>query len=184
MYLESVLGKQCNAMEAAKLIGVSERHLWRLLAAYRKEGAAALAHGNRNRIPPNATSSTLKAKVIALASERYQGVNHTHFAELLAEREGIVLSRSTIRRFLTSAGFSSPKHRQSPRHRYRRERMPQEGMLIQIDGSHHRWLEDRGPWFTLLLSVDDATGSVPFALFKMQEDTECHAPQKLVQLKC
>ena len=149
--LNAVLGKQCNATEAAQLIGVSERHLWRLLAAYRKEGAAALAHGNRNRLPANATSSTLKARVIALASERYQGVNHTHFTELLAEREGIVLSRSTVRRLLTSAGLSSSRHRQSPRHRYRRERMPQEGMLVQIDGSHHRWLEERGPYLTLLL---------------------------------
>jgi hypothetical protein len=50
--------------------------------------------------------------------------------------------------------------------------MPQEGMLVQIDGSHHRWLEERGPWLTLLLSVDDATGSVPFALFQEQEDTD------------
>jgi len=50
--------------------------------------------------------------------------------------------------------------------------MPQEGMLVQIDGSHHRWLEDRGPYLTLLLSVDDATGSVPYALLQKQEDTE------------
>lgn len=50
--------------------------------------------------------------------------------------------------------------------------MPQEGMLVQIDGSHHRWLEERGPWLTLLLSVDDATGLVPFALFQEKEDTE------------
>lgn len=170
--LNTVMERRCSVVEAAQLMGVSERHLWRLLAAYRKEGAAALAHGNRNRLPSNATSSTLKAKVIDLASERYQGVNHTHFAELLAEREGIALSSSTVRRFLTSAGISSSKQRKSPRHRHRRERMPQEGMLVQIDGSHHRWLEERGPWFTLLLSVDDATGSVPFALFQMQEDTE------------
>jgi transposase len=170
--LNTVLGKKCNAVDAAQLTGVSERHLWRLLAAYRKEGAAALAHGNRNRLPANATSATLKAKIIALANERYQGVNHTHFAELLAEREGITLSRSTVRRLLTSAGIPSSRHRQSPRHRYRRERMPQEGMLVQIDGSHHQWLEERGPWLTLLLSVDDATGSVPFALFQIQEDTK------------
>jgi transposase len=170
--LNAVLGKQCNATEAAQLIGVSERHLWRLLAAYRKEGAAALAHGNRNRLAANATPATLKAKVIALASERYQGVNHTHFTELLFEREGIVLSRSTVRRLLISAGLSSSRHRKSPRHRYRRERMPQEGMLVQIDGSHHRWLGERGPYMTLLLSVDDATGSVPFGLFQSQEDTE------------
>jgi hypothetical protein len=45
-------------------------------------------------------------------------------------------------------------------------------MLVQIDGSHHCWLEERGPWFTLLLAVDDATGTVPYALFQEQEDTE------------
>jgi hypothetical protein len=50
--------------------------------------------------------------------------------------------------------------------------MPQEGMLLQVDGSHHRWLEDRGPWCTLLLAVDDATGTVPCALFSDREDTE------------
>ncbi len=49
--------------------------------------------------------------------------------------------------------------------------MPQEGMLLQLDGSHHLWLEDRGPWLTLLLAVDDATGTVPYALFREQEDT-------------
>lgn len=170
--LNTVLGKQCNVVEAAQLIGVSERHLWRILAAYRKEGAAALAHGNRERLPANATSSNLKTQVITLASGRYQGVNHSHFTELLAEREGIILSRSTVRRFLIDAGLSSPRHRWSPRHRCRRERMPQEGMLIQIDGSHHPWLEERGPHLTLLLAVDDATGSVPYALFQEQEDTE------------
>jgi len=47
----------------------------------------------------------------------------------------------------------------------RRERLPQEGMLVQIDGSIHDWLEDRGPRMTLLLAVDDATGTVPAALF-------------------
>jgi len=49
--------------------------------------------------------------------------------------------------------------------------MPQEGMLLQLDGSHHRWLEDRGPWLTLLLAIDDATGTVPYALFREREDT-------------
>ena len=45
-------------------------------------------------------------------------------------------------------------------------------MLVQIDGSHHRWLGENGPWLTLLLAVDDATGTVPYALFREQEDTE------------
>jgi len=88
--------------------------VWRLLAAYRKEGAAALAHGNRDHPPANATPTTLRAQIIALGSGRYLGVNHSHFTELLAEREGIVLSRSTVRRILASAGISSSRHRQSP----------------------------------------------------------------------
>ncbi len=114
----------------------------------------------------------LQKQVIALARERYLGVNHTHFTELLAEREGIVLSRSTIRRLLVAAGLPSTRQRQQPYHRYRRAPMPQEGMLLQIDGSHHKWLGEHGPWLTLLLAVDDATGTVPHALFREQEDTE------------
>jgi len=114
----------------------------------------------------------VQAKIRALARERYQGVNHTHLTELLAEREGVVLSRSTVRRLLVDAGLPSPRHRRPQHHRCRRVRMPQEGMLLQVDGSHHRWLEDRGPWFTLLLAVDDATGTVPYALFWDREDTE------------
>jgi transposase len=170
--LNLVLARQCNVKEAAQLLGMSERHLWRTLAAYREEGAAALVHGNLNRLPPNTTSYELKAQVIFLASERYQKINHTHLTELLEKREGIHLSRSTVRRFLVGAGLPSPRQHHFPRHRYRRERMPQEGMLIQIDGSHHRWLEERGPWLTLILAIDDATGTVPYALFREQEDTE------------
>ena len=128
--LNEVLKRRWSVGEATQILGVSERHTWRLLAAYRKEGAAALAHGNRDRRPPNATPATVQAQVVALARERYEGVNHTHVTELLAEREGVLLSRSTIRRLLMRAGLSSPRHRRLPRHRCRRERMPQEGMLV------------------------------------------------------
>ena len=86
--------------------------------------------------------------------------NHTHLTELLREREGIDLSRPTVRRILTKAGIGSPRSRRSQQHRFRRRRMPQEGMLVQIDGSNHPWLEDRGPKLTLLIAVDDATGTV------------------------
>ena len=130
--LNGVLERQWAVAEAAQLLGVSERHTWRLLAAYRKEGAAALAHGNRGRFPANATSPAIQAQILALARERYLGVNHTHFTELLAEREGISLSRSTVRRILLSAGIASPRCRRLPCHRYRRERMPQEVMLLEL----------------------------------------------------
>ncbi len=167
--LNGVLERYWSIREAAPLLGVSERQGWRLLAAYRKDGAAALAHKNRGRVPSNATPEIIRQRVVALAEERYRGINHTQLTELLAEREGVMLSRPTVRRLLVRAGLSSP--RRPPRHRYRRQRMPQEGMLLQLDGSHHAWLEDRGPWLTLLLAVDDATGTAPHALFQEQEDT-------------
>ena len=133
--------------------------------AYREEGAAALAHGHRGRRPVNATPEAVIADVVRLASIRYQGVNHTHLSELLAEREGIHIGRTTLRRILLDAGLSSPRRRRPPKHRVRRQRMPRAGMLIQLDGSYHRWLADHSPPFTLLLAVDDATGSVVNALF-------------------
>jgi transposase len=169
--LNGVLERHWSMREAAPLLGVSERQGWRLLAAYRREGARGLAHKNRGRAPPNATPDVIHQRVVALTQERYQSVNHTHLTELLAEREGLLLSRPTVRRILVGAGLTSPRQRRPPQHRCRRQRMPQEGMLLQLDGSPHAWLEDRGPWLTLLLAIDDATGTAPYALFQEQEDT-------------
>ena len=169
--LNSVLEYQAPIAQAAELLGVSERHARRMLAGYREQGAAALAHGNRGRRPHNALPPAQAAAVVELATQRYEGANHTHFTELLSEREGIDLSRPTVRRILTRAGIGSPRSRRSPQHRFRRQRMPQAGMLVQLDGSHHAWLEDRGPKFALLLAVDDATGTVANAVFRTGEDT-------------
>jgi transposase len=170
--LNLVLEERMGVAEAACVLGLSERHAWRILAAYRGEGVAALAHGNRGCRPANATSEETRQRVITLARTQYAGLNHTHLTELLVEREALTLSRSTVRNILVGAGLASPRHRRPPRHRCRRERMPQEGVLVQVDGSHHRWLGEHGPWLTLLLAVDDATGTVPYALFREQEDTE------------
>ena len=158
--LNSVLEYQLSIAQAAGTMGVSERHTKRLLAAYRKHRAAALAHGNRGRRPHNAVPEAAVAAVVKLASNGYSGANHTHFTELLQEREGINLSRPTVRRILVKAGMGSPRSRRSQQHRFRRRRMPQEGMLVQIDGSQRPWLEGRGPKLTLLIAVDDATGTV------------------------
>ena len=169
--LNRLVAQQLTTREAATILGLSERHTWRMLAAYRKEGAAALAHGNRGRRPRNAVEAETRRKVVALARTRYAGFNHTHLAEIMSEMEGVVLSRSTVRSILLSAGLPSPRYRRPPRHRHRRQRMPQEGMLLQLDGSYHAWLEDRGSWLTLLLAVDDATGTVPHGIFREREDT-------------
>ncbi len=172
--LNSVLEHQLPVAQAAEILGVSERHAWRLLAAYRRDGAAALAHGNRGRKPRNAVADDEANAVVQLASTTYAGANHTHLTELLRDREGIDLSRPTVRRILTRAGIASPRHRRPPKHRVRRPRMPQAGMLVQIDGSFHRWLGDDGPQFTLLLAVDDATSAVANAVFSPEEDTRSY----------
>ena len=169
--LNTVLEHQLPVAQAAEILGVSERHAWRLLADYRGEGAAALAHGNRGRRPRNAVSDDEADAVVKLASTTYAGANHTHLTELLRDREGVDLSRPTVRRILTRAGIPSPRHRRPPKHRVRRQRMPQAGMLVQIDGSFHRWLGDNGPQFTLLLAMDDATSAVVNAVFCPEEDT-------------
>ena len=106
-----------------------------------------------------------------LARTRYEGANHTHLSELLSERDGIDIGRTTLRRILLDAGITSPRRRRPPKHRVRRQRMPREGMLIQMDGSHHPWLGDQATPFTLLIAVDDATNTVVDALFCEQEDS-------------
>ena len=169
--LNTVVEHQLPVCQAAEIMGVSDRHVWRMLAAYRKEGAAALAHGNRGRRPRNAVSDAEAAAVVQLASTTYAGANQTHLAELLRDREGIDLSRRTVHRILTRAGIPSPRKRRPPRYRVRRQRMPQEGMLVQVDGSYHPWLGKGVPYFTLLLAVDDATGIVVNAVFRPEEDT-------------
>ena len=172
--LDSLQAGHMTIEQASSLMGVSIRHAWRILAAYRKEGAAALAHGTRGRRPHNAVLESEAAAVVRLARTKYAGTNHTHLTELLRELEGTNLSRPTVRRILVKAGIGSPRSRRSQRHRVRRQRMPQEGMLVQIDGSRHRWLGEDGPRFALLLTVDDATGTVPAAMFCQEEDTPNH----------
>ena len=172
--LNNLLAGYMTTEQAATLMGVSARHTRRMLAAYREDGAAALAHGHRGRRAPNTISEATKAAVLHLARTRYAGTNHTHMSELLREHEGIDIARGSLRRLLVSAGENSPRGRRPPKHRVRRQRMPREGMLIQIDGSHHRWLGGDGPQFTLLLAVDDATGVVVNALFSELENTRSY----------
>jgi len=165
------LGKgELTTVEAAGLLGLSERQVWRLRAAFEAHGPAGLVHGNRGRASPRRIELPVAERVVVLAQGRYAGCNDCHLAELLAEHEGIILGRVTVRRILRSAGIASPRRRRPPRHRSRRERMPQEGLLLQLDGSRHDWLEGRGPWLTIVGAIDDATGIVPAATFRDQED--------------
>lgn len=171
LVLNEVIGGRLTAVGAAGLLGLSERHLWRILAAYREEGAAAVAHGNRGRRPSNALDPSVKAHILELARTKYAGFNHLHLSEKLIEEEKLCLGLSSARRILSEAGVASPRKRRPAKHRSRRERYPMEGMLLQIDASPHDWLEGRGPVMSLIGGIDDATGKVPFALFRLQEDS-------------
>jgi transposase len=170
MVLNRLLVGQLTAAEAAVLLSLSERQVRRLCAAYRKEGAAALAHGNRGRKPVQAISEEVRHQVIERATMTYARCNYPHLRDLLAERDGIELSRTSVRRILLAAGIASPRKQRRRQHRRRRVRYAQEGMLVQIDGSRHAWLGDRGPWLCLLAAIDDATGTLAAAVFREEED--------------
>lgn len=168
--LHEVAQGQLTAAAAATVLGVSERQVWRLLAAYRQGGADALQHGNSGRQPVHTIGMEVRQRVVMLARTTYQGCTEQHLSELLAEREGLTISRSSLRRILRAAGIGT-RHQPAPAgHRQRRARYPRAGMLVQIDASPHDWLEGRGPRLTLLAAIDDATNAVPAALFRLTED--------------
>jgi transposase len=169
--LNHVLTGEITAAVAAANLKLTVRTVRRLLAAYRSDrSAAALVHGNRGRVPPNRLDEVARARLLELATTTYAGANRAHLADLLAEREGIVIPERTLRRVLAEAGLPAARTRRPRGHRSRRERMSQAGLLLQVDGSRHDWLEGRGPWLTLVGGIDDASGHVTGGTFRDQED--------------
>ena len=163
--LNIAIAEEVSVAEAARPIALSERWVRRLLVVLRRDGAGALAHGNHGRRPRDALSEGQEAQVVRLAIEQYAGANHSHLTELLEERQGLQLSRSTVRRILLRAGFASPRRPCPRRHRVRSERTLRAGMLLQFDGVHHAGLEGRGPRFVLSPAIDDVTAAVGAARF-------------------
>ncbi|HEX9551023.1 MAG TPA: ISNCY family transposase [Candidatus Limnocylindrales bacterium] len=167
--LTRILSGELTMAEGGLQLGLSERQLWRLRSAFVEAGPAGLVHGNRGRPSSRRIDPDRRARIIELR-ERYGPLNDSHFDELLAEREGIIISRESVRAILRAEGIASPRRRRSPRYRSRRPRMGAEGTLLQLDGSRHRWLEARGPELVLVGAIDDATGLVTAAVFRDQED--------------
>jgi transposase len=157
--------------EVAERLKLSERQVRRLHRAFLQSGPVALVHGNRRRRPANALDADLVARIRDLATTKYAGFNHQYLAEMLEAEEGIKIARRTLSRHLTAGGHSSPRPHASRLHRRRRERRSQEGLLVQADGSQHPWVGDRGPKFTLVAGIDDAT-SRAWAHFRESEDTQ------------
>jgi transposase len=169
--LSRVEAGEMGMAEAGSLLGLSERSIRRLRSRMRLEGPAGLVHGNRGRPSPRRLPEATRARILELVETTYAEVNDSHLVDLLAEREGIEVSRVSVRRVLRGAGRPARRRRRAPRHRSRRDRMPRAGQLLQTDGSRHDWLGDRGPRLTLIGLIDDATGRVTAATFREQEDT-------------
>src|SRR4029453_10306026 len=147
---------------AATVMAVNYRQAKRLYGRYRAEGAKGLKHRSAGRASNRASPGRLRQRVLALVREKYSGRVGERFgptlaAEHLASEDGIAVDHETLRRWMLTAGLWS-RARNGSLHRRRRERKAHFGELVQLDGSSHPWLEDRGPHSCLLTLVDDATG--------------------------
>jgi hypothetical protein len=155
---------------AAGVMNVTPRQAYRLLGRYRDGGAPAIADRRRGRPSNNRLPDAVRDHAVDLVRNLYPDFGPTLAAEKLAERHDLRVSRETLRNWMRRAGiWSSRAERlrfQQPR--YRREHV---GELVQIDGSDHRWFEDRAPACTLLVFVDDATSRLMELRFVSSEST-------------
>lgn len=178
--IQKVMGGELGQRQAARMLRVSERQVRRWVRRVEKEGEGGMIHRSRGRCSNRAYAESLKRRVVALYRKRYGDFGPTLFGEKLEEREGIVLGRETIRRWLMEAGLWERARKRRGHHRWR-ERKRFCGEMVQIDGSHHAWLEDRGPEMVLMSYIDDATSRVMARFYEYEgtvpamESFRCYA---------
>ena len=172
--LKMVLEGRMTLAEASERMEVSYRHAKRLKHVVARDGPKGLIHGNTGRRPANAITLELRQKIVALSRTEYALFNDTHFTEKLFSVEGIRIGRETARRIRREAGIL-PKRRRCPRrHRSRRVRRPQQGMMVLWDGSVHRWFgEGHGPC-CLIAAIDDASSRCLAARFFPFESSQAY----------
>lgn len=159
--LSRVKSRDLGVVDAAALLRLSYRQAKRLWKRYREEGAAGLKHRSAGRRSNRAYAEKFRGEVLELVREKYGGPVGERFgptlaAEHLAAEDGIELDAETLRRWMLGEGLWS-RERRRRRHRRRRERQEHFGEMVQMDGSFHPWLEERGPEGCLMDLVDDAT---------------------------
>jgi transposase len=173
--IEQAKDKRITQREGAARQGTSERHFRRLLARYRKVGDVGLVSGHRGK-PGNRKLAEEKHQAILefMADPLYHDFGPTLLKEKLEEILGVVVCKETLRQVMIEVGIHHPKIKQKRVHP-QRERRFLRGELVQIDGSYHPWLEDRGPKGCLILFVDDATSAVLAAEFVEHESFFAYA---------
>ncbi|MBI5235954.1 MAG: ISNCY family transposase [Deltaproteobacteria bacterium] len=173
LFQKAVVG-EITVCKAAKLLDISERQAYRLKRFFKLKGVKGLIDGNRGRVSERRLGADIISTVIDLSKNKYKGFNDHHFTEKLEEVEDIQISREAVRQILRKAGIGSLKKKRRSKHRTHRERKPQSGIIVQIDGGIHDWLEGRGPKLTMIGAIDDAASQIPYACFVPCETSEAY----------
>ena len=167
--IQRVAERKLKQVRAAEVLRLSSRQIRRIVARYRREGDKGLAHRNRGQRSNRSYTDALRQKVLKIFEKQYRDFGPTLAQEKLEERQKIRIGRETLRGWLLEAGLRQ-KDRRVREHREWRERRASYGEMQQYDGSHHDWLEGRGPRIVLNAYIDDATNRV-FARFDKYEGT-------------
>jgi len=155
--IRKVQEKVIKQVEAGEILCLSSRQIRRIVKRVRGEGDRGIIHRSRGRSSNRAFPEEVKDRAIELYREKYLGFGPTLAVEKLLERDGMELSDETLRGWLIGSG-DWKKSRKRRGHRQWRERKEHSGEMVQMDGSHHDWLEGRGPECVLMGYIDDATG--------------------------
>jgi transposase len=156
--VQLVIDRRTTEKAAALMLGISDRQVRRLVKAVREGGDRGVIHGLRGRSSNRRFSESLREKVLMLYRERYPDFGPTLATEKLFEREDIKISDETLRKWLLDAGYWEKRRKRSCFRQWR-PRRECFGQMVQMDGSHHDWLEGRGPKLVLMGYIDDATNT-------------------------
>jgi transposase len=163
------MAKKISWMEAAEIAGVTDRTMRRIRDRYQEFGYTGLFDQRRGKRSTHRIPMETAEEVLRLYREEYFDLNMRHFHEKLREKHGIELSYTWVQQALQGAGLVAKRHKRGP-HRRRRPRRPLPGMLLHIDGSKHRWLND-DRWYDLIVILDDATSEIYYAQLVEEEST-------------
>lgn len=167
--IQRVIEKNATQEEAAEMLELSDRQIRRIVRRVNKEGDSGVIHRARGRKSNRKFSREIKDRALELYRKKYMGFGPTLAAEKLLELDGIRISDETLRFWLIEQELPYKKRKARP-HRQWRERREHAGEMIQMDGSHHDWLEGRGPKLVLMACIDDATNRI-YARFYDYEGT-------------
>src|SRR6185503_5185785 len=167
--LLKAMAKKITWWEAAEIIGVTERTMRRWRERLESGGYSGLVDRRKGKPSDKRVPLAKVEQVLRLYQETYFDLNMRHLHEKLGEEHGIKLSYTWVQKALQGAGLVA-RGRRRRKHRRRRERRPLPGMLLHIDGSKHRWFQDKR-WYDLIVILDDATSEIYYAQLVEEEST-------------